>query len=73
MAPGPIDNTFQRDIEKGLTAALGRDGGKLLDSIIPLHRYARAEEVAQSVLFLASERSSFTTGTVLMADGSMHV
>jgi NAD(P)-dependent dehydrogenase (short-subunit alcohol dehydrogenase family) len=73
VAPGPIDNGFQRDIEKGLTQALGTDGGKFLDSIIPLHRHATAEEVAESVLFLASERSAFTTGSVLMADGGMHV
>ena len=73
IAPGPIDNSFQRDIEKGLTAALGTDGGKFLDSVIPLHRHATAEEVAESVLFLASDRSAFTTGSVLMADGGMHV
>ncbi|UYN97011.1 MAG: SDR family oxidoreductase [Enhydrobacter sp.] len=73
VAPGPIDNGFQRDIERGLTAALGTDGGKFLDSVIPLHRHATAAEVAQSVLFLASDRSAFTTGSVLMADGGMHV
>jgi len=73
VAPGPIDNAFQRDIEKGLSAALGTDGGKFLDSVIPLHRHATPEEVAESVLFLASDRSAFTTGTVLMADGGMHV
>jgi NAD(P)-dependent dehydrogenase (short-subunit alcohol dehydrogenase family) len=73
VAPGPIDNGFQRGIEKGLTRALGTDGGEFLDSVIPLHRHATAEEVAESVLFLASERSAFTTGSVLMADGGMHV
>jgi NAD(P)-dependent dehydrogenase (short-subunit alcohol dehydrogenase family) len=73
IAPGPIDNDFQRDIEKGLTRALGTDGGKFLDSIIPLHRHATPKEVAQSVLFLASDQSAFTTGTVLMADGGMHI
>jgi NAD(P)-dependent dehydrogenase (short-subunit alcohol dehydrogenase family) len=73
VAPGPIDNDFQRDIEKGLTTALGTDGGKFLDSVIPLGRHATAAEVAESVLFLASDRSSFTTGSVLMADGGMHV
>jgi NAD(P)-dependent dehydrogenase (short-subunit alcohol dehydrogenase family) len=73
VAPGPIDNGFQREIEKGLTRALGADGGKFLDSVIPLRRHATAEEVTESVLFLASERSAFTTGSVLMADGGMHV
>lgn len=73
VAPGPIDNDFQRDVESGLTRALGKDAGKFLDSIIPLGRHAKAEEVAESVLFLASDRSAFTTGSVLMADGGMHV
>lgn len=73
IAPGPIDNTFQREIEAGLTEALGTDGGKFLDSMILLHRHATADEVAESVLFLASDRSAFTTGSVLMADGGMHV
>jgi NAD(P)-dependent dehydrogenase (short-subunit alcohol dehydrogenase family) len=73
VAPGPIDNDFQRDVESGLTRALGTDAGKFLDSVIPLGRHAKAEEVAESVLFLASDRSAFTTGSVLMADGGMHV
>ena len=73
VAPGPIDNAFQRDVESGLNQALGTDAGKFLDSVIPLGRHARAEEVAESVLFLASDRSAFTTGTVLMVDGGMHV
>ena len=73
IAPGPIDNGFQRDVERGLTGVLGQDGGAFLDSIIPMHRHGRAEEIAEAVFFLASDRSSFTTGSVLMADGGMHV
>lgn len=73
VAPGPIDNEFQREVESGLSEALGTDAGRFLDSIIPLGRHARAEEVARTVLFLASEQSAFTTGSVVMADGGMHV
>lgn len=73
VAPGPIDNEFQREVESGLSEALGTDAGRFLDSIIPLGRHARAEEVARTVLFLASEQSAFTTGSVIMADGGMHV
>ena len=73
VAPGPIDNDFQRNVESGLSRALGADAGKFLDSVIPLGRHGRAEEVAETVLFLASDRSAFTTGSVLMADGGMHI
>lgn len=73
LAPGPIDNTFQKTIEGGITAATGRDGTKLIDSIIPLHRHAKPEEIAETVRFLASNRSSFSTGSVFMVDGGMHI
>lgn len=35
----------------------------------PLHRYARPEEIAASVLYLASNDASFVTGAVLVVDG----
>jgi NAD(P)-dependent dehydrogenase (short-subunit alcohol dehydrogenase family) len=38
-------------------------------SMIPMGRWGTAEEVAQVALFLASERSSFMTGSVVVADG----
>lgn len=71
--PGPIDNDFQLTVEKGLGEAIGGDGTAFFDAMIPLSRHATAEEVAQSVLYLASEQSSFTTGTTLMVDGGMSV
>jgi NAD(P)-dependent dehydrogenase (short-subunit alcohol dehydrogenase family) len=35
----------------------------------PLGRFARPEEIAEVILFLASEEASFITGAVLPADG----
>ena len=35
----------------------------------PMQRYATPEEIAPSVVYLASDAASFTTGTVLVADG----
>ncbi len=34
-----------------------------------LNRWAKAEEMAGPVVFLASDASSYVTGTVLFADG----
>ena len=38
---------------------------------IPLHRFGLAEEVAQAVLFFASDESAYTTGETLLVDGGM--
>jgi len=72
LAPGPIDNSFQREIEERLTAKIGQNGTELINRAIPLGRHARPEEVARSVLFLASDLSSFSTGSVFMADGGLN-
>ena len=73
FAPGPTDNTFQSAIEERLTEIVGEDGTEFLNRIIPLGRHAQAEEVARMVLFLASDQSSFSTGSVFMADGGMNI
>jgi len=73
LAPGPIDNSFQSKIEERLTEVVGEDGTEFLNRIIPLGRHGGAEEIARSVLFLASDQSSFSTGSVFMADGGMNV
>jgi NAD(P)-dependent dehydrogenase (short-subunit alcohol dehydrogenase family) len=72
LHPGPIDNEFQAKIDEGIgKLAGGVDGRKLLDSVIPLGRHARPEEIARSALYLASDMSAFVTGSMLMADGGL--
>lgn len=73
VAPGPIENDFQRNVEAGLSRAIGQDAGKFLDGLIPLGRHGRAEEIGRLVLYLASTHSSFSTGGVFMADGGMSI
>ena len=68
VAPGCIDTPQLRaDLERvGMTFEQG------LAVEGPLHllnRYGTAEEVANAILFLASDEASFITGTCLMVDG----
>jgi NAD(P)-dependent dehydrogenase (short-subunit alcohol dehydrogenase family) len=69
LHPGPIDNDFQLGLEQGISKLIGRDATRMLNDSTPLHRHAMPDEVARSVLYLASDLSSFTTGTTLMVDG----
>ena len=69
LAPGPIDNDFQQTIEDRMSNMMGIDATAMLNQMIPLGRHSQPEEVAQSILYLASDMSSFSTGSVFMADG----
>jgi NAD(P)-dependent dehydrogenase (short-subunit alcohol dehydrogenase family) len=44
---------------------------KMYQSMVPIGRLARAEKIANAALFLASDQSSYVTGSDLMADGGI--
>ena len=46
---------------------------KIIKSSVPMNRFATPEEIADSVLFLCSDRASFITGTTLVVDGGQTV
>jgi len=54
-----------------LTDVLNEDQKRAIISMTPLGRFAKPEEIAYAVTFLASDRAAFITGQVLSVDGGL--
>ena len=67
LCPGWVDTPFNEPFmrQMGGRAALE----DYVKTRIPMGRWASVEEIAEAVLFLASDRSSFMTGQALVLDG----
>jgi NAD(P)-dependent dehydrogenase (short-subunit alcohol dehydrogenase family) len=63
VAPGPIETGM-------LNRFTGTDERKAaLAATVPLKRVGRPEEIAQTIMFLASDKASFITGASYLVDG----
>ncbi len=67
LCPGFIDTPFNRGFEIQMG---GRDKlEEYIASAIPMGRWGTVAEIADGIVFLASDRSSFMTGQALVIDG----
>ena len=63
VAPGPVDT----EMLSRFTGTADRKAG--LVAGVPLKRMGRPEEIAQTIVFLASDKAPFLTGQVIGVDG----
>jgi NAD(P)-dependent dehydrogenase (short-subunit alcohol dehydrogenase family) len=67
ISPGSIDTPAASDLLA--SSEVGEQRRKMVSTSVPLGRFGRPDEVAKAVVFLASEDSSYVTGTDLFVDG----
>jgi NAD(P)-dependent dehydrogenase (short-subunit alcohol dehydrogenase family) len=67
ISPGSIDTPGLSDLLA--SSEVGEQRKKMISTMVPLGRLGTPDEIAKTVVFLASEDSSYVTGTELFVDG----
>jgi NAD(P)-dependent dehydrogenase (short-subunit alcohol dehydrogenase family) len=67
LCPGWVDTPFNEPYTKQLGGRQALEN--VIANIVPMGRFATTEEIAEVILFLVSDRSSYMTGHALVADG----
>jgi 3-oxoacyl-[acyl-carrier protein] reductase len=71
LNPGAIDTEMSGDYEADDGANLTDTMREVTNDFIPLRRWGTPEEMAQTIVFLASPGAGYITGTTLFADGGV--
>jgi NAD(P)-dependent dehydrogenase (short-subunit alcohol dehydrogenase family) len=67
LCPGWVDTPFNDPYTRQMG---GREVlERSIANVVPMGRFATAEEIAEIILFMVSDRSSYMTGHALVADG----
>ncbi len=69
--PSPVETRMMRSLEGGIAPGGEAEVKARMEQSIPLSRYAEPDEIAQAMLYLASDDSRWVTGSVNMVDGGM--
>lgn len=70
IAPGPIGTPIYSKME-GMTEEQVGEMGTAFAQNVPLKRFGESEEIANAVLFLASDKATYVNGIELEVDGGM--
>ena len=71
LCPGAIDTEMLQSLGARLGDGDIEKGYEVLSAKAPLRRVARPQEMANAVLYLASDLASFVTGSIHLADAGM--
>ncbi len=69
VTPGPVATPILGRM--GMPPEILEETEKNIQAQVPMKRFGRPEEIAKTVLFLASSDSSFLLGTEIVADGGL--
>ena len=69
--PSPVNTRMMRSLEEGFNPGHGEEVKQQIADTIPLGRYGESLDIANLVLFLASDESAFITGAQYPVDGGM--
>ena len=69
IAPGPIETPIY--VKMDLPEEVVQEMGKSFAEQVPLGRFGKAEEIAKTALFLASDDASYINGIEIEVDGGM--
>lgn len=69
--PSPVNTRMMRSLEAGFAPGHAEEAKAQMEKAIPLGRYGESVDIANLVLFLASDESGFITGAQYRIDGGM--
>jgi NAD(P)-dependent dehydrogenase (short-subunit alcohol dehydrogenase family) len=67
LCPGWVDTPFNDPYTKQLGGRKALE--RAIANVVPMGRFATPDEIAEVILFMVSDRSSYMTGHALVADG----